>query len=1009
MRRSRLITATILSLLLSNVIGTRAEESPLRTEVMTFLSRADSLVRADQPDSAVTVANRALGKAREAFGESDTTVAHTFSILGKCYFSKRDYPNAELLLKKAIESWDEINALEHPVAAAALHNLGTIYIRQDRLREAEPMFKQAIELRKRILRLNHSDTAKSLNNLAVVYMHQSQYAEAEPLYMEAIAIKGVTLGRSHESYATSLANLALVYQHLGKYSEAEPLLKESLEIIATTLGTNDKEFAWYLDKLAMLYFFQGKYAEAEPLAENALQIRETSFGASHRRVAESLNNLGLIYMKTERFEEAEALIKRAIEIRKGAGGKDYRRLASSLNNLASIYQVTDRLAESIPILQRALEIKEESVGLEHPLLASTLNNLGAVYMWLGRYDEAEPLLERGLEIREKALGPDHPSVGSSLTNLAKNHSARGQPDNALETYGRLQQSRENFIEYAFSYASEAQKMRYMEEHPLMEPSLFSFALKYGSPAGKRASLEMVLKGKAVVIDAVAAEKEAAYCSYNDEILLNLKKHSGICGDIAKLSLADIGSFEGGGYRDSLHTLYAIKDSLEAELSRECTDFKEELSLRRFEIEDVSQALPEGAVLWEFIRYEPYDFDATGSDREPTGSQRYLALTLDRSGAISLVELGAAALIDSIVSSSRKALHDAVEEVYGGSEIEAEEKLSDMTLQLYHLVFAPLRESLNGNKRIFISPDSELNLLPFEILSLPDGRYVIEEYTISYLSSGRDLLRYGRREKSGSDRALVIANPDFDLEENSDSDMGESNVRGLVDRSGCLDSPFNPLPATGGEGKQIARLLRERGNLEADHYEGPYASESSLKKIDKAPRALHLATHGYFCSKAGFEAPVGIDKNPLLYSGLIFAGANRVITPGEKKAANPSLAEDGILTSLEVSGLNLVGTELVVLSACETGVGEVKSGEGVYGLRRAFQHAGAQTVVMSLWDIPDRATVELMIRFYEKWLSGESKSDALRKAALKILSDRRDSRGCAHPLFWGGFVLVGNPN
>lgn len=182
----------------------------------------------------------------------------------------------------------------------------------------------------------------------------------------------------------------------------------------------------------------------------------------------------------------------------------------------------------------------------------------------------------------------------------------------------------------------------------------------------------------------------------------------------------------------------------------------------------------------------------------------------------------------------------------------------------------------------------------------------------------------------------------------------------------------------------------------------------LKNRTGPPEVLHLATHGYFCSKADVTDGENAFENPLLYSGLVLAGANRSILGENDRVLDPPMVEDGILTSLEISGLNLVGTELAVLSACQTGLGEIVSGEGVFGLRRAFQHAGAQSIVMSMWSVPDKQTRELMQNFYENWLSGETKAEALRNSALRIILERRKTKGSAHPLFWGGFVLVGNP-
>jgi CHAT domain-containing protein len=224
-------------------------------------------------------------------------------------------------------------------------------------------------------------------------------------------------------------------------------------------------------------------------------------------------------------------------------------------------------------------------------------------------------------------------------------------------------------------------------------------------------------------------------------------------------------------------------------------------------------------------------------------------------------------------------------------------------------------------------------------------------------------------------------------------------------SGCLDNRFNPLPYSREEARSVGKTLTKKAKLNVDSYYGGDALEEVLKGMSRPPRVLHLATHGFFCQDLDFTEK-RMSENPLLRSGLAFSGANRVIDESQKI---DSQTEDGILTAFEASGLNLVGTDLVTLSACETGVGEVKNGEGVYGLRRAFQCAGARTIVMSLWKVPDEETCKLMDDFYENWLSGQTKKEALRQAALKILSNRRAKSKSTHPLFWGGFVLLGDPD
>ena len=334
------------------------------------------------------------------------------------------------------------------------------------------------------------------------------------------------------------------------------------------------------------------------------------------------------------------------------------------------------------------------------------------------------------------------------------------------------------------------------------------------------------------------------------------------------------------------------------------------------------------------------------------------------------------------------------------------ELAAITKPLYESVFEPLEKHLNGSTRILISPDGSLNLLPFELLACSDNKNVIEKYEISYLSSGRDLLKPDKPQIAPTQYAVTISDPDFfnqtrpsgvSLAQQAEGTASLA-ARGPSDRASCLNNLFRPLPFTGEECQVVSRLLSQRSNLKVRDYSAAEASEAVLKNLPNPPNVLHLATHGYYCANMG--------DNPLLYSGLVFAGANNMVT-GE--AGLEEGVEDGILTALEASGLNLMGTDLVVLSSCQSGAGEVVSGEGVYGLRRAFQHAGARTVIMSMFDIPDQAAASCMELFYRNWTAGATKSQALRQASLSLLDERRKEHGVAHPMYWGGFILVGDPN
>ena len=1033
-----------------------AQEDPESVHIRELIRQADSLSRARELDTAITLGELALQKARVRFSDPDTSVAAVLHVLGKCYYYAANYSRCESLWSEALDVRERALGQEHPRVAASLNSLAVLWSSRGRYAEAEPLWKRALAISEKTLGHDHLQVATSLNGLAILLSKQGKYAQAESLHQRVLAIKEKAPEPDHLSVAATLNNLANCCRDQAKYAQAEPVFQRALAIRERILGPDHPLVAQSLNNLANLYLDQGKLAEAGPLYKRALDIKEKVLGPDHPAVASGLNNLASLYREKARYAEAELLFKRALAIRQTALGSDHPLTAQTLNNLASLCRREERYAEAEKLHRQALSAREKALGSDHPQVAQSLSNLAVVLTEQGRYDqaeslfwralvvdekvlgpnhlevadnlnnlaalyanqagyaEAESLCLRALAIREQALGPDHPDVGVSLANMAVLFGSLGLPDKSVDYYGKLLRSRQRFIEYAFSYASEEQKMRYTEKYPLTDQSLFSFAIMTESDRARNAALEMTLKSKAVVIDAVSAEKQIAFCSYNDEIRKMAETHSQVCGEISAVTLGGAEQLDPEIYRERLKILHDTKDSLEAELSRGCAEFKDELAARRFAVSDVSEALPDGSVLWEFVHYEPYDFGKVGSDEERTGPPRYLAFTLDHAGNTTLSDLGDAGEIDSLVNLTRRMVYKAKSEVYSASAAEAERRLNEVTRKLYEIIIAPLESHLSGRANVYVCPDGQLNLLPFEILPCPDGQYVIEKFGISYLSSGRDLLRFKKKQEPAS-WALALADPDFSLSrerlaQHRDETLKKSDVISFVHEpsrgaSGCLSNSFDPLPHSRVEAKAVGKTLKKKGRLDIDAYYGGDALEEVLKGMSTPPRVLHLATHGYFCEDMDL-AKNRMMENPLLRSGLALSGANRLMDADPNDDAQ---AEDGILTAFEASGLNLAGTDLVTLSACETGVGEVKNGEGVYGLRRAFQHAGARAILMSLWKVPDRETGELMDDFYENWLSGQTKKEALRQAALKILHDRRAEGKSTHPLFWGGFVLLGDPN
>lgn len=1006
-----IISSAVLCFAAFSPTGSEVGGDSKPTEIPRLIGEVDSLISKRQLDSAATLAQHILDVVRKELGESDTTVANVLHLLGRCRAYQANYAESESLWNAALTIRQETLGADHLVVAQSLNSLANLYSYRGEFARAEPLCQRALEIREKALGPDHPDVAVTLNNFALMYWQQCEFDKAEPLHKRALDIREKTLGPDHPEVAISLNNLGLLYWDQGKLAEAEPLYKRALEIEELAFGSNHPDVAQSLNNLGLLYWLQGRFEEAEPLYIRAISIKENVLGEDHPGVAITLDNLANLYRDRGEFTRAEPLLRRALAITEDAFGPNYPGVASILDDLGNNLLDLGRYQEAESNHKRALAIVREVFGENHPDVAEIQNDLGNVYYCQGKYDEAEPLFRESLSIRESTLGIEHFDAATSMRNLALLYGSRHDESQSLANYDRLLDSRRRFATYAFGHCSEDQKMRYVEKYPSIEHSFISFALAHNSIDSREIALKMVLNGKAAVLDAVSDEREIAYSSYNDDIVEKIQRHSEICGKISTLTLVGAEKLDLDIYRDRLHSLYSEKDSLEEDLSRSCADFRDELSSKDVSVEDVAAALPDGAVLWEFIRYEPYDFDAVGIERERTGRARYAAFTLDHLGNTALTDLGDAIVIDSLVSAAREQIYSASSDVYSPMANESEERLRQVTEHLQRLIFAPLESHVDSETDIFVSPDGQLSLIPFEILPRPDSAYTIEEFRISYLSSGRDLLR--KKHQSGH-WALIIADPDFSLSRQESTVGGtaplygseilqsaDKRSRGISD---CFSSRFDPLPYSREEARSVSKRLAEEAALDTELLYGADALEETLKAMTVAPRILHLATHGYFCEDVNLSRH-RLLENPLLRSGLALAGANHLMDEVREETGG---AEDGFLTAFETSSLNLIGTELVVLSACESGLGKVKNGEGVYGLRRAFQCAGAKTLVMSLWKVPDKETLELMHAFYEKWLSGYSKKEALRQSALEILNNCRTESGIAHPYYWGGFVLVGEP-
>jgi tetratricopeptide (TPR) repeat protein len=960
---ARSFLAVLLYLLRPGVL-LMADEQDDSAKLSSLNKQATELSQAGRFNEAVPIAQKAVELSEKAFGPNDPDTATVINNLAALYYSANDYAKAEPLYQRALKIDEKVLGPNHPDTASDLNNLGALYHSMGDYAKAKPLYERALEIREKRLGSDHPSTATSLNNLAELYRSMGNYAKADPLYEQALKIEEKVLGPDHSETATTLANLAGLRVSMGNYAKAEPLYQRALKMREKALGPNHPDTAEALNNLGELYRSMGDYAKAEPLYQRALKIDEKVLGPDQPSTATDLNNLALLYASMGDYAKAEPLYLRALNINEKVLGPYHPSTATALNNLAELYRSIGDYVKAKPLYESALKIREKALGPDHRDTATAFNNLGALYRSMGDYAKAEPLYQRALKIYEKALGPDHLDTAEAFNNLAVLKIDLGEANDAIPLATRARQAEEKYLSNILSFTSEQQRLTFQET---TRP--YTVFATLGSAAELA---QTVLRQKGVVLDSLLEDRLVAEASSDPkqrEIIAQLRaKKQRLMQLVLEVpkDLSEATQKQRAAEKEKLSTEV---EQLEAGLARQVAGLGKARRALSVSVTQVQSVLPKQAVLIELLRYSHY----LGMRLE----ERYGAVVISASGGPKWVPLGAAAEIEKDVKLYQKAVRGKTDEATLGNVLKA----------LEERVWAPIEKALpEDSTMVMVSPDGELSFVSFATLLAPDDRFVGEKYSISYVASGRDLLRESK--PSGNPTTIVFANPDFGSQAIAQATASLSAValRSLEMRD--LQSMWLPaLPGTAAE----AAALEKRAGKAVKVFLGSNATEAELRQVS-SPRVLHLATHGFFLPEVELgkqtnplQQPSEIPKtkleNPMHRSGLALAGAQRTLKAWSEGEV-PPIENDGIVTAEEVGGLKLNGTWLVVLSACETGSGEARAGEGVMGLRRGFIQAGEQNLLMTLWPISDRITVEIMLDFYE----AADKSNNAPKALAEVQRD-----------------------
>jgi CHAT domain-containing protein len=864
--------------------------------------------------------------------------AQVVDVLAQQYWDQGEYAEAESLLKVVMGVRYRLLGKDHPAYLSALNNLASVYWIQGEYAEAERLYKAVVEIQYRILGVEHPRRLSSLNNLAVVYQDQGRYVEAESLHKAVAEMRYRVLGAEHPQYLASLNNLANVYEDEGRYVEAESLHKLVAGVMSRVLGAEHPRYLYSLNNLANVYHEQGRYAEAESLHKVVAGARYRILGPEHPDYLLSLYNLASVYRDQGRYMEAESLYKAVVEARYRILGAEHRDYLASVDNLANVYHEQGRYGEAESLHKVVAEVSHRVLGSEHPLYMASLGNLANVYHDAGRYAEAESLHRAVAVMRYHLLSAEHPHYLVSLNNLAWSYAAQGKYLLADSVWPEVMYGTFRLIRREFVGLAGAHQLAFLENN--LMGRFIGFQRYVGVRGGANAALLRL------GYRAARSVKGLVLSSVEGLRYLAEQSRDSVTQALYQRWLRLTQQYAALMLREDYEQARRVQkeaEAVEGELARRLPEVRSFLP----DIEGEGEPeLRSGEAVVEIVRVADKD----------TVWYLYYILTPRRRGVD----------IRLLVRRIGRAEEERWERVYEllrspGAQVSG---------KAYEGLWASVDSVLPGGiKRVYVSPDGVYYRV--NVGTLYDGRrYVIERYGVNYVASSRRLIV--RKRRGEGRRSVVVGGPEFG---------GESPAGQPVRGSRFFLYGIPPLAGAEAEAQEVARLL----GVEA--VTGSAAREEAVKGA-VSPRVLHIATHGYY--DAG--APTG-----LLGSGLLFAQA-----AVWDSVYPPAGVEDGRLTAKEVSGMNLLGTELVVLSACETGLGEVR-GEGLYGLQRAFLEAGASRVMAALWQVDDAATRAFMERFYQRWGQAGWKAETIDQAYEAVV--REFKKRYRQPYYWGAFVLM----
>jgi CHAT domain-containing protein/Flp pilus assembly protein TadD len=933
----------------------------------------------DKYKEALALSKSVAESMRAKSGDKSVPYAQQLVILADIETKVGNYKDAENNMKSALKIIrKEIskNSIEYAEALAAMAKIYGIIGVYD---EAEDMLRTSKRIYKKLDVFDAIKKAKSIEEMAFLYIRLGEFGETEEILNELLVEKEKKYGKTSRQLVTPLNQLGSLYLIKGDYTEAERLIKKANEIATKVYGDKSIKTAESYGLLAKYYSMIGDYERAEEYSKQTINIQKEVLGNNHVELAKSLTDMALIEFNQDAKNvlESEKLLNQAKRIMASNFDTRHPLYADILKTQGEIAVQTGRYTEGFGLLNEANGIYLEKLENRNLNSANIYSLLGDVYTRLKRFAEAKDNYTKAEAIFKKMLSKEHPDYIKTESKLGQLYFINKSYKEANEILKRTTSAYLDFIKTYFPALSEREKAKYWNKIQGDFEFFNSLAVKQAQdePELLEKMYNFRLATKAILLSTSQKVRQRILNSTDEALKEKYKLWVQKKEELnAVLAMSDEQISEA-----QISTL-AIKgeiNELEKALSESSDIFADNVESQNYTWEEVQKLLQKDEAAVEIIRYRQFENGFTDKIR-------YAALVVTpstkRAPKLVLIENG-------------NELEDRYLAYYRNvTKNERDDKYS------YDKYWKPIEKELGlGITRVFLSPDGVYNQINIESLLITEEQYVIDKMNVRTVSNTKDLIvarakveKKKKRKKNNQETeqrtAMLFGDPQFY------ASVHKEDVK----------NPISDLPGTAIEINEISQLFQNR-NWKVKIFNRTLAGESTIKSLDskQTPTVIHIATHGFFDEKKATDSlGINIDKeilnDPLRNSGVLARGAGDLLS----KEVSLYDSQEGILTAYEAMSLNLDNTELVVLSACETGLGKVTAGEGVYGLQRAFLVAGADAIIMSLFKVDDEVTQKLMIKFYQKYLQTGDKRKAFNEAQKEIKEEYKS------PKYWGAFNMIG---